>query len=159
MTEKSSTAMNNVYNIPKFWINLNGLMHSSNLNIIESYVTHAYCMQGALTFHWWLIDIVQCAVESSSRLTWIDKLASDVQIAVNWKKTVAFDSIKYLPNLTFHRSYSYVPRSFRYSQTEMVSTILLSILRLSFSLRRMLASSTFAYQHRGIQIAIFHIFP
>jgi len=86
-------------------------------------------MQGALTFHWWLVDVVQRAVESSSHHTWIDKLASDVQIAINGKKNVAFDSVKYLPNLTFHRSYSYVP-SFRYQQTELVSTILSSILRL-----------------------------
>jgi len=45
LTEKSSTTMNNVYNIPKFWINLDGLGHSSNLNVIESYITRAYCMQ------------------------------------------------------------------------------------------------------------------
>ena len=129
MTEKSSTAMNNVYDIPNFWINLNGLMHSSNLNIIESCIMRAYCMQGALTFHQWLVDVVQRAIKSSLRHTWIDKLASDVQIAVNGKKTVAFDSVKYLPNLTFHKSYSYMPRSFRYQQTELVSTTLSSILR------------------------------
>jgi len=76
LTEKSSTAMNNVYDIPKFWINIDGLGHSSNLNVIESYITRAYCMQGALNFHWWLIDIVQHAIESSLRHTWIDKLAS-----------------------------------------------------------------------------------
>jgi hypothetical protein len=130
LTEKSSTAINSVYDIPKFWINLNGLIHSSNLNIIESCITRAYCMQGALNFHLWLIDIVQSAVASSSRHTWIGKLAWDVEIAVNKKQTVAFDSIKYLPNLTYHRTYSYTPGQFKYDQTEIISTTLSSILRL-----------------------------
>ena len=130
LTEKSSTTINNVYDIPKFWINLNALMHSSNLNIIESCITHAYCMQGALNFHLWLIHIVQHAVASSSRHTWIEKLAWDVEIAVNQKQIIAFNSINYLPNLTFHRSYSYMPGRFRYDQTELISTTLSSILRL-----------------------------
>lgn len=129
LTEKSSTAMNNVYDIPKFWINLDGLGHSSNLNVIESYITRVYCMQGALHFHWWLIDVVQRAVESSSRHTWIDKLASNVEIAVNRKRAVTFDSVEYLPNLIFHRKYSYKPGSFRFDQTELVSTTISSILR------------------------------
>jgi hypothetical protein len=129
LTEKSSTAINNVYDIPKFWINLNGLMHSSNLNIIESYITRAYCMQGALNFHLWLVDIVQSAVESTSRHTWIEKLAWDVEIAVYQKRTVPFDSVKYLPNLTYHRTYSYTPGPFRFEQKELISTTLSSILR------------------------------
>lgn len=87
-------------------------------------------MQGALNFHLWLIDIVQSAVDSSSRHTWIEKLARDVEIAVNQKHTVDFESIKYLPNLTFHRTYSYKPGPFRFKQTELVSTALSSILRL-----------------------------
>jgi len=130
LTEKSSTGMNYVYDIPKFWINLNGLMHSSNLNIIESCITCVYCMQGALNFHLWLIHIVQNAVESSSRHSWIEKLAWDVDIAVNRKQTITFDSVKYLPNLQFHRSYTYAPGRFRYNQTKLISTTLSSILRL-----------------------------
>ena len=130
LTEKSSTAMNNVYDIPKFWINLNGLIHSSNLNIIESYITCAYCMQGALNFHLWLIDIVQKAVASTSRHSWIEKLAWDIEIAINQKQTATFDSIEYLPNLTFHKCYSYKPGTFRFNQTELISTTLSSILRL-----------------------------
>jgi hypothetical protein len=130
LTEKNSMALTNVYDIPVFWSNLNGLMHSSNLNIIESCVTRAYCMQGALDFHLWLIDIVQRAVKSSSRHTWIQKLAFDVQIAVNQKQTVAFDSIKYLPKLKLPETYSYIPGPFRYNQTDIVSTTLSSILRL-----------------------------
>lgn len=130
LTEKSSTAMNYVYDIPKFWINLDGLKHSSNLNIIESCITRAYCMQGALNFHLWLIHIVQLAVASSSRQTWIEKLAWDVELAVDKKQTVAFNSIEYLPNLMFHKTYSYKPGPFRYNQTEIISTTLSSILRL-----------------------------
>jgi hypothetical protein len=129
-TEKSSTAISNVYEIPRFWANMAALVHSSNLSVIESYITRAYYMQGALNFHLWLIDIVQSAVESSSRHTWIDKLASDVQRAVNQSRTVDFDSAKYLPNLPSHRTYSYKPASFRYEQTEIISTTLSSILRL-----------------------------
>ena len=130
LMEKSSTNMNYVCSIPKFWINLNGLMHSSNLNIIESYITRAYCMQGALNFHLWLLDIVQSAVNNSSRQAWIQKLASDVEIAVNGREIVAFDSADYIPNLSFHRTYSYTPGPFRYDQTEIISTTISSILRL-----------------------------
>jgi hypothetical protein len=130
MTEKKSTAMNNVYEIPKFWINLNGLMHSSNLNIIESCITRAYCMQGALNFHYWLIDIVRGAVQRASYNTWIDKLATNVQTAINGKRTVTFNSADYLPNLTFHKVYSYAPKPFRYNQMELITSTVSSILRL-----------------------------
>ena len=123
LTDKNSTAINNVYEIPKFWINLDGLRHSSNLNVIESHITRAYCMQGASNFHWWLINIVQHAIESSSRNTWIDKLASKVQRAVILNQTVTFDSAEYLPNLIFNRTYCYKPGM------ETVSTTLSSILR------------------------------
>jgi hypothetical protein len=130
LTEKTSIALNNVYDIPMFWINIDGLMHSSNLSIVESRITRAYCMQGALNFHLWLIDIVQNAIESSSYRTWIEKLASHVRIAVNQKNTVVFDSIEYLPKLKLHKIYTYTPGPFRYDQTEIVSTTLSSILRL-----------------------------
>ena len=121
--------MNNVYDIPKFWINLDGLKHSSNLNAIESCITRVYCMQGALSFHHWLVDIVQRAVGSTSRHTWIDKLAWDVQIAINGKQTTTFNSADYLPNLMFHREYTYKP-SFRYDQMELISSTVSSIVRL-----------------------------
>jgi hypothetical protein len=130
LTEKSSTALNNVYEIPRFWANLDGLRNSSNLNIIESCITRAYCMQGSLNFHLWLIDIVQNAVASSSRHTWIEKLAWDVEMAVDRRQTVVFDSLKYLPNLMYHQTYSYTPGRFRYDQGEIISTTLSSILRL-----------------------------
>lgn len=133
LTEKRSTAMNNIYDVPKFWINLDGLVHSSNLNVIESYITRAYCMQGALNFHLWLIDVVQHAVSSPLKAhhqTWIEKLAWDVAIAADLKQTVTFDSAKYLPGLTIHKIYTYKPGPFRYSQKETVSNTLSSILKL-----------------------------
>ena len=134
MTDKSSTAMNNVYDIPKFWINLNGLMQSSNLNVIESCITRAYCMQGALNFHYWLVDIVQHAVKTSKSShhtsNWIKKLVADVETAIIQKKTVTFDSANYLPNLTFHKLYSYAPKPFRFDQTELITSTVSLILRL-----------------------------
>ena len=119
-----------MYDIPTFWINLDALVHTSNQNVIESYITRAYCMQGALNFHLWLIDIIQSAISSSSHHTWIERLASDVQIAINQNSPVDFESIKYLPNLVFHRMYSYKPGPFRFVQDEIISTTLSSILRL-----------------------------
>jgi hypothetical protein len=105
-------------------------MHSSNLNIIESYITRAYCMQGALNFHLWLINIVQSAVKSSSSNTWIGILASDVKNAVSQNRTANFDSAKYLPFLKFHQTYPYKPLGFRFEQSGLVSSTLSSILRL-----------------------------
>ena len=130
MTEKSSTAINFVYEIPKFWINLNGLTLSSNLNIIESCITRAYCMQGALNFHHWLINIVQHAVKNPSHHIWIGKLTADVQKAINRGNTTTFNSANYLPNLRFHKIYSYVPKPFRYDQTDLIASTISSILRL-----------------------------
>jgi len=122
--------MSNVYDIPKFWINLNGLRHSSNLNAIESCITRIYCMQGALNFHHWLVDIVQHAVESHSRQTWIEKLASDVKLTVDRKKSAIFNSADYLPNLVFHKVYTYTATRFRFDQTELVTSTVSSIVRL-----------------------------
>ena len=119
-----------MYEVPKFWANLEVLVHSSNFNIMESYITRTYCMQGALNFHLWLINIVQSAMDSSSHHTWIVKLASDVEIAVNKCCTVDFESVKYLPNLEIHSTYSYKPGPFRFEQDEIISTTLSSILRL-----------------------------
>jgi hypothetical protein len=135
LTEKRSTAMNNVYEIPKFWINLNGLMDSSNLNIIESYITRAYCMQGALNFHYWLMDIVSQAVKSSLHHTWIGKLVLHVTTAVIQKKIVNFDSANYLPNLVFqiqsNRSYyflSSILRLWLHFPSDEVSLLQLSLI-------------------------------
>ena len=50
--------MGTVCDIPKFWINLNGLNQSSNLTTIETTITHVFCMQEALKFHYWLLAII-----------------------------------------------------------------------------------------------------
>lgn len=121
--------MNNVYDIPIFWSNLNGLVHASNENIVEACFTRAYCMQSALNFHIWLTNIIQSAMESSSRRSWIERLAYDVQVAVHQKRMVTFDSVEYLPKLKLHKTYSYTPGPFRFDQTEIISTTLSSILR------------------------------
>jgi hypothetical protein len=107
-------------------------MHASNLNIIESCITRAYCMQGALDFHYWLTDIIQRASKraSESSNTWINKLMADVQTAIYQKKTVTFESVDYLPKLRFPETYSYAPKSFRYDQTELITSTVSSILRL-----------------------------
>lgn len=122
--------MSSMYDIPKFWINLNGLAHSSNLNIMESCITRVFCMQGALIFHRWLSDVIPAAVNRLSRTTWLDKLAWDVRHAIEQKKNVTFDSADYLPNLTFHRVYSLASRRFVYEDTELVISVVSSIVRL-----------------------------
>ena len=122
--------MNNIYEIPKFWINLNGLAHSSNLNIMESCITRVFCMQGALAFHHWLLVVIPAAVNRNSCNTWLEKLAWKVRQAINLKQTVTFNSIDYLPNLNFHQVYTLEPlKIFRYDQTEIIISITSSILR------------------------------
>jgi hypothetical protein len=119
-----------MYDIPKFWINLDGLAHSSNLNVMESCITRVFCMQGALIFHRWLSNVVPAAVNRFSRSTWLDKLAWNVRRAIELQQTTTFTSADYLPNLTFHRVYSLKPTVFRYDQTELIISITSSIVRL-----------------------------
>jgi hypothetical protein len=130
LTEKGSTAMSSVYDIPKFWINLEGLTHSSNLNVVESCITRVFCMEGALTFHRWLTEVIPAAVNRLSRNTWLDKLAWDVRQAIEQKKKTTFNSAHYLPNLSFHHIYSLETTVFRYDQTELIISITSSIVRL-----------------------------
>ena len=125
--------MNNMYNIPKFWINLEGLTHSLNLNIMESCITRVFCMQGALSFHCWLSEVIPAAVDHYSCNTWLDNLASDVGDAINNKKITTFDSANYLPNLTFHHVYLHKPAQFQFNQTELIVSMVSSIIRLWFN--------------------------
>lgn len=122
--------MTSMYDIPKFWINLDGLAKASNLNVMESCITRVFCMQGALIFHRWLSEVIPAAVNRHSRTTWLDKLAWDVQIAIELKQATTFNSIDYLPNLTFHQVYSIKPMVFRYDQKELIISITSSIVRL-----------------------------
>ena len=43
-------------------------------------------MQGALSFHHWLSEVILATVYHYSRNTWLDKLASDVGDAIDNKK-------------------------------------------------------------------------
>ena len=112
--------MGNMYDIPKFWINLKGLARASNLNIMEACITRVFCMQGALTFHRWLLDVIPAAVNCISHNTWLDKLARDVRRAIEQKKNATFDSADYLPNLSFHKVYQFKSTVIRY---DVVSSI------------------------------------
>lgn len=122
--------MSSMCDIPKFWINLTGLGHSSNLNVIESCMTRVFCMQGALIFHRWLSTVIPAAVNSLSRNTWLDKLAWKVQQAIDQKQMATFNSADYLPNLAFHQVYSLKPMVFRYDATELIISVVSSIVRL-----------------------------
>ena len=130
LTEKGSTALSSMYDIPKFWINLNGLAHSSNLNIIESCITRVFCMQGSLTFHRWLANVIPVAVNRVSPNTWLDNLASNVRLAIELNKSATFNSADYLPNLSFHQVYLLEPMIFRYDQTELIISVVSLIVRL-----------------------------
>src|SRR6266567_3866575 len=109
LTANGSMATNIVNELPKFWISLSGLTHASNLNAIESCITHVFCMRGALRFHHWLLDIVPAAVKrmSGEGNLWINKLVWDVKMAIYGLQTTNFESIKYLPSLAFHGTYTF----------------------------------------------------
>ena len=119
-----------MYDIPKFWINLDGLAHSSNLNIVESCITRVFCMQGALIFHRWLSEVIPATVNRLSGNTWLDRLVLNVKQAIELKQTTTFDSADFLPNLAFHRVYALKPTVFRYDPTDLIISITSSIVRL-----------------------------
>lgn len=134
MAEKGSIAMGMVCDIPKFWINLDGLVNSSNLNAIESIMTRVFCMQGALKFHYWLLDVIQPAITRTSNgacnpKIWIDRLATDVRWAIEKGGSATFHSSNYLPNLGFPREYEMASKPFRFNDTEQLHSILTSVLR------------------------------
>lgn len=129
LTAKTSTARALVCQIPSFWSNLNGLIQSSNLNMIESRMTRVFCMQGAWRFHHWLLLVVPAAVDRKSCTAWIDQLAQDVGIAIEQGKSVIFHSANYLPGLDIQREYTIQAMPFRYDQRERVISNMSSILR------------------------------
>jgi hypothetical protein len=134
MTRKGSTAMALVNEIPKFWVNLTGLIHSSNMNSIESTMTCVFCMQGVLKFHYWLLDIIPAAIERTSKpshkaKTWIDRLATDVRSSLQKGTSATFHSSKYLPQLTFPSEYKMAPQSFQYNNNAQLTSIISSTLR------------------------------
>lgn len=129
LTARGSTSMEDIRGVPRFWVNLDALAHSSNLTILESCIARVFCMRGALTLHHWLLNVVTAAVEGSSRSTWIDKLVWDVKMAMDQKQSKDFDSEQYLPNLKYPRNYSFVLRKFRFDQTEILASTVSSIIR------------------------------
>jgi hypothetical protein len=133
--ERGSTAMGTVCDIPRFWINLNGLNQSSNLTTVETSMTHVFCMQGALKFQYWLLDIVSAAVNRTGNpnfkpKSWIDRLAMDVRslMLTGGNASASFLSSDYLPKLTYARQYS-TSIPFRYHDEELLTSIISSILR------------------------------
>lgn len=134
-TENGSVAVNTVNNIPKFWININGLSHSSNLTTVETTMTRVFCMEGSLKFHYWLLHIVPAALDRISKPNhqaklWIDRLAADVQTSVLFGRAASFDSFDYLPNLQYRRTYAMTSTILRYENRQQLTTIMCAILRL-----------------------------
>jgi hypothetical protein len=129
LTEKTSTARTIVCQIPSFWFNLDGLIQSSNLNMIEAKMTRVFCMQGAWRFHNWLLCVVPAAVDKKSGTGWIDDLAQDVRTTMEQGKSGVFCSASYLPELEIQREYTIPATPFRYDQREHVISNLSSILR------------------------------
>lgn len=133
-TERGSTALGTVCKIPRFWITLKGLVHSSNLNAIETTMTRVFCMQGALKIHFWLLDIIPVAIRRISNPNhkpklWIDKLATDVQLSIHKGGSATFKSSQYLPDLAFHREYKMEPKPFRFHDPNLLTSIISSTLR------------------------------
>ena len=123
-----------VCNIPKFWINLNGLVQSSNLNAVETIMTRVFCMQGALKFHFWLLDIIPAAIKRISNPShlpklWIDRLATDVRSSIHKGGRATFHSSHYLPNLLFPREYTMEPKPFKFDDTDLLTSVISSTLR------------------------------
>ena len=120
-----------VSSIPKFWANLEGLVQSSSLNLIESTITRVFCMQGTLKFHYWLLDIIPAAIQRISKPnheanSWIDLLVTDVRSSLRTGAT--FHSSDYL-KLNFSSSYTMKPQSFKFDDTEQLVSVVSSVLK------------------------------
>jgi hypothetical protein len=135
MTEKGSTALGTVCNIPRFWINLEGLVQSSNLTTVKTTMTRVFCMQGALKFHYWLQDVVPASIKRTSNPThqpksWIDKLAMDIRLSLFKGGEASFLSSDYLSNLNgYTREYKMMPKRLLYDNTALLPSTLSSTLR------------------------------
>jgi hypothetical protein len=129
MSTNMSVARTLAYEIPNFWTNLSGLIHSSNLGMIEANITRVYCIQGALRFHKWLLYVVSAAVERESNSTWINKLACDVRNAIQAGTRMTFQSIDYLPRLDISREYTVPAMPFQFDPKDIVTSTMTSILR------------------------------
>jgi len=66
-----------------------------------------------------------------SRNNWLDKLAWNVGRAIELKQAATFDSVDYLPNLTFPQVYSLEPtKVFQFDQRELIISTVSSVVRL-----------------------------
>lgn len=66
-----------------------------------------------------------------SRNNWLDKLAWNVRRAIELKQAATFDSVDYLPNLTFPQVYSLEPtKVFQFDQRELIISTVSSVVRL-----------------------------
>jgi hypothetical protein len=161
MSTNMSVARTLAYEIPNFWTNLSGLIHSSNLGMIEANITRVYCMQGALRFHKWLLYVVSAAVERESNSTWINKLACDVRNAIQAGTRMTFRSIDYLPRLDISREYTIPAMPFQFDPKDIVTstmTLYFEILAL-LPQRRIHPCSTFSDRHCDNEISFFYFFP
>jgi hypothetical protein len=134
LTEDSSVSLAVVYQLPRCWVNLDGLGLKSNLTTLESSITRVFCIKSALTLHRWLLNVVPAAiqrVEGNRKVTWIDKLVWDVQMAINQKKSKEFASNDYLPNLGHYRTFEFIftTNKFRFEQAEILTSTVSSIIR------------------------------
>jgi hypothetical protein len=135
-TENGSTAMSLVCDIPKFWINLDALVQSSNLNALEATMTRVFCMQSALKFHFWLLEIISDSIRRISNpkylpKLWIDRLANDIRLSIRKGGGATFDSSDYLPNLAFTRQYKMGNKGFKFPghDTSLLNSIISSTIR------------------------------
>jgi hypothetical protein len=130
LTAHGSISMEDIRKVPRFWVNLEGLAHNSNLNALESSITRVFCMRGALILHHWLLEVIPAAIKRSSRNSWIDKLVYDVGTAMDLNKSADFDSETYLPNLQHPRTFSFVPKKFRFDKKDILTSTVSAIVRL-----------------------------
>ena len=137
MTEKGSIATGMVCNIPRFWANIEGLVHSSNMTTVETTMTRVYCMQGALKFRNWLQDVIPAAISRTSDpnhkpKSWIDRLATDVQLSLlkPGNSNITFHSSDYLPNLAYGRQYTVMTsKRVQYDNVKQLTSIMFSTLQ------------------------------
>ena len=99
-------------------------------------MTRVFCMQSALKFHFWLLDIISNAIRRISNpkylpKVWIDRLATDIRVAIRKGGGATFDSSDYLPNLAFPRQYKMGSKGFKYPghDASLLNSIISSTIR------------------------------
>ena len=90
-------------------------------------------MQGALKFHFWLLDVIPAAIRCISDPThipklWIDKHATDVRTSIRKGGGATICSTRYLPDLAFPREYKMEHKLFKYEDADLLTSIISSTL-------------------------------